>query len=195
VDRVTERSSTTGGRIARLTVAVLVDGTYKGDHNEQFVPRDKAELERLEQLVRGAVGFSAARGDVIHVDTAPFSHPDASEMPAPPSPVAVLLAKRPWITYALAGALAATAAAAVAVARRKQKAKAAQLAAARPSPTDTLALDAAHQQVQATASDNREQLERLRAEALEIAARDPATAANILREWLNASSMGISARI
>src|SRR5262249_49318209 len=66
VDRVTEHTTTPAGRIARLSVAVLVDGNYQGN---DYVPRDKAELDRLAELIKSSVGFNAARGDVISVDS------------------------------------------------------------------------------------------------------------------------------
>ncbi len=55
------------GAIKRLTVAVLVNGLGSVDENgaESFEPLPQAELDALEELVASAVGFDAARGDVI----------------------------------------------------------------------------------------------------------------------------------
>lgn len=55
------------GAIKRLTVAVLVNGTLAVDAAgaETFSPLPQAELDALEELVASAVGFDAARGDVI----------------------------------------------------------------------------------------------------------------------------------
>jgi flagellar M-ring protein FliF len=58
------------GELKRLTVAVVVDGTTDG--NGEFHPRPKAELDRIADLVRSAVGFDAKRGDQLTVDTMRF---------------------------------------------------------------------------------------------------------------------------
>ena len=55
------------GAIKRLTVAVLVNGVRSAgpDGAVTFEPMPQAELDALEELVASAVGFDAARGDVI----------------------------------------------------------------------------------------------------------------------------------
>lgn len=57
------------GEIKRLSVAILVDGTYKTDANgnRQYQPRDQAELEKLSALAKSAVGFDAKRGDTFEI--------------------------------------------------------------------------------------------------------------------------------
>ncbi|MDR2801315.1 MAG: flagellar M-ring protein FliF [Desulfovibrio sp.] len=62
------------GGIDRLSVAVIVDGTYekKEDGKSVFVPRSDEELERIRQLVVNAVGYNAARGDTIEVSNIAF---------------------------------------------------------------------------------------------------------------------------
>src|SRR5206468_3252362 len=78
VDRVTEHTTTPAGRIARISVAVLVDGIYRGA-NKEYVARDRAELDRLAELIKNTVGFNAARGDVIQVDSAAFASLETSD--------------------------------------------------------------------------------------------------------------------
>jgi flagellar M-ring protein FliF len=72
------------GDIQRLTVAVIVDGTYTrlADSTMEFVPRPAAELKRIQQLVANAVGISEARGDSIEVVSIPFGD---REVPVPPN--------------------------------------------------------------------------------------------------------------
>ncbi len=62
------------GGINRLTVAVVVDGTYTKDDKGQsvFAPRSADEIKQIRQLVANAVGFDSARGDTIEVSSAPF---------------------------------------------------------------------------------------------------------------------------
>lgn len=63
------------GNINRLSIAVLVDGTYtKGkDGKSVYHPRSKAELDKITQLVKSAVGFDAKRGDHIDVTNMQFA--------------------------------------------------------------------------------------------------------------------------
>ena len=58
-----------GGRVRRLSVAVLVDGrtTPNAAGDLVYTPRDAAELAQIESLVRSAIGFDATRGDVVEV--------------------------------------------------------------------------------------------------------------------------------
>ncbi len=67
------------GTIRRLSVAVLVDGTYapNADGVPEYAPRGAEEMAQIEALVRSAVGFNAARGDTIEVVNMPFVSEDA----------------------------------------------------------------------------------------------------------------------
>jgi flagellar M-ring protein FliF len=62
------------GAIRRLTVAVLIDGTRQtaADGTPTFTPRAEEEMQALRELVASAVGFDAARGDVITLHSLPF---------------------------------------------------------------------------------------------------------------------------
>lgn len=69
ISRTTRTEVLEGGRVKRLSVAVLVDGTYTRAPNGDlsYQPRSNEDLERIGQLVRTAVGFDDARGDKIEV--------------------------------------------------------------------------------------------------------------------------------
>ena len=62
------------GRVARLTVAVVVDDVLVPGAGgvAQSQARTEADIERLRVLVKSAVGFSARRGDVVSVVNSPF---------------------------------------------------------------------------------------------------------------------------
>ncbi len=68
------------GEIDRLSVAVIVDGTWQapadGKGEPVWVPRTQEEITRITELVRNAVGFSQARGDSIEVSNISFGEPD-----------------------------------------------------------------------------------------------------------------------
>ncbi len=57
------------GTVKRLSIAVLVDGTYSLDKDDKriYKPRSKKEIDDLSALVRSAVGFDTKRGDTLRV--------------------------------------------------------------------------------------------------------------------------------
>lgn len=69
ISRTTRTEVVEGGRLKRLSVAVLVDGVYARTANgeTQYQPRPQEELDRINALVRTAVGFDRTRGDQIEV--------------------------------------------------------------------------------------------------------------------------------
>ncbi|MBO9422319.1 MULTISPECIES: flagellar basal-body MS-ring/collar protein FliF [Stappiaceae] len=77
ISRSTRTEVVEAGRITRLSVAVLVDGTYEtdGDGNSVYTPRSQEALDRIAVLVRSAVGFDEARGDVVEVINLQFALP------------------------------------------------------------------------------------------------------------------------
>lgn len=63
------------GHLNKLSVAVLVDGVYQTDANgtKTYAPRSKEEMDKIETLVKSAIGFDAKRGDVVEVINMQFS--------------------------------------------------------------------------------------------------------------------------
>ncbi len=62
------------GKLERLSVAVLVDGTYKTEKGKAvYVPRSQEEMTQLKQIVKAAMGYSEDRGDELSVVNVPFS--------------------------------------------------------------------------------------------------------------------------
>ena len=55
------------GRVHRLTVAVALRDAVGGKR------RSKVELAQIDSLVKGAVGFDAARGDIVAISARPFA--------------------------------------------------------------------------------------------------------------------------
>ncbi|WP_243047644.1 flagellar basal-body MS-ring/collar protein FliF [Dyella sp. RRB7] len=86
LDRTISHVSDPAGRLARLTVAVVVDNkSVPGDKGDKSVPFTPQELEHLTTLTRNAVGYNEARGDNVSVINQPF-HQDATSDSAPPPP-------------------------------------------------------------------------------------------------------------
>ncbi|AWN47433.1 flagellar M-ring protein FliF [Methylobacterium terrae] len=79
ISRVTRTEVNEGGRIKRLSVAVLIDGTYAAgpDGKAAYAPRPAAELERITALVRTAVGYDKGRGDQVEVVNLRFAETPA----------------------------------------------------------------------------------------------------------------------
>jgi flagellar M-ring protein FliF len=67
------------GEMTRISVAVLVDGTYKriekkGQEVEwQYVARTPEEMQKFESIVKRAVNFDKSRGDQIDIVNIPFA--------------------------------------------------------------------------------------------------------------------------
>lgn len=70
------------GNVKRLTVAVLVDGTL--DAEGTYTARTPEELEQYEALVKSAIGYDEARGDIVEVVNLPFIPVEIEEAPPPP---------------------------------------------------------------------------------------------------------------
>jgi len=85
ISKTIEHVVETVGNIKRLSVAVLLNGTYgavvgeKGKTERQPVPRSPEEITRLTNIVRSAVGFDATRGDQVEVTEIPFDTSVADE--------------------------------------------------------------------------------------------------------------------
>lgn len=69
ISRTTKTEVIEGGRVNRISVAVLVDGNYTRNQQGQLVyaPRDPSEIDRIAALVRSAIGFDQKRGDQVEV--------------------------------------------------------------------------------------------------------------------------------
>jgi flagellar M-ring protein FliF len=73
VSRTVETVASSVGTIKKLSVAVMVDGSYEevetenGDLEQQYIPRDEAELDQLSSIVQRAVGFDSTRADEFSI--------------------------------------------------------------------------------------------------------------------------------
>lgn len=69
-----------GGSVKKLSVAVLVDGTYTTDDKgvQTYQPRSEENLKQMETLVKSAIGFNEERGDTVQVINMQFVVPTAT---------------------------------------------------------------------------------------------------------------------
>ena len=92
ISKTTKTEVIEGGRVNRVSVAVLVDGTYgkndKGDISYQ--PRSKEEIDQISALVRTAIGFDQKRGDQVEVVNLRFAEAPANPIIEPSGWLAAL---------------------------------------------------------------------------------------------------------
>lgn len=71
------------GEVRRLSIAVLVDGTYEtnAEGKQTYQPRSDAELDKIAALVRSAIGYDATRGDALEVVNMQFAAVEVSDTP------------------------------------------------------------------------------------------------------------------
>ncbi len=74
------------GQVERLSVGVLVDGTYTTGPNgeRQYEPRSEEQLNQIRQVVQSAVGYQEDRGDQVEVVNMQFVDRFAEEAEEPP---------------------------------------------------------------------------------------------------------------
>jgi len=78
INKVVRRIVEPTGKKKRLSVAVLLDGTYEvtkgegGKEEYKYIPRTDEEMKKYENIVMKAVGYNTERGDQIEVTNIPF---------------------------------------------------------------------------------------------------------------------------
>ena len=77
ISRSTARTIEPVGTLAKVSVAIMVDGKYeqtgKGEAAKpKYIPRSPDELQKIESLVKSAVGFNVERGDQLTVANISF---------------------------------------------------------------------------------------------------------------------------
>ncbi len=86
VDKTISHTKRAMGAIKRLSVAVVVNHRKQTDRNgkETAVPPSKGDLDRINNLVKEAVGFNAERGDSLNVAASEFAPELLEAIPALP---------------------------------------------------------------------------------------------------------------
>ncbi|MBV9511913.1 MAG: flagellar M-ring protein FliF [Caulobacteraceae bacterium] len=83
ISKTTKTTVQGPGQVKRLSVAVAVDGVTAVDAKGAptgYTPRSADEMKHIEDLVRSAVGFDAARGDQLSVINVRFEHDPAESL-------------------------------------------------------------------------------------------------------------------
>jgi flagellar M-ring protein FliF len=206
VTKAVVKSTSPRGRLTRLSVAVLVDGTYEnapgaapaGDSKSEtpppkvYKPLPAETISRIEGLVRSAVGFDPSRGDTITVENIPFSVPDTdlsdvlNKEATTDKIVKFLQVGLPWFALAILGFFLWR------LLKFLITPTEAEVDLSRLLPTGIGELEQELEQERAKAqvpafepSIDLEQLEELMAENSRIVKENPHQAALLIRYWLN----------
>jgi flagellar M-ring protein FliF len=183
------------GTIKKLSVAVLVDGTYEAPKNadesgsdkaapetaRKYIPRSEEELQRIEDIVKKAMGYSAERQDQVQVVNVQFGfepeEPHASAVEAAAEP------QKPWLPYLryVVGALLFLMILFFVV--RPLIAMLGPAAAVSASEAAPPALPASVGAVEASLANPSD-----RAQIIDMAKRNPDTTAVVLKQWLKSSA-------
>ncbi|MEO6012586.1 MAG: flagellar basal-body MS-ring/collar protein FliF [Devosia sp.] len=75
ISETNQTAMTDPGAVKKLSIAVVVDGTYATDAsgNAVYAPRDQATLDQIKALVQSAIGFDQTRGDQITIANLQFA--------------------------------------------------------------------------------------------------------------------------
>jgi flagellar M-ring protein FliF len=207
ISRTTKTEVIEGARVNRISVAVLVDGTYgKNDKGDiVYQPRSKEEIDQIAALVRTAIGFDQKRGDQVEVVNLRFAETPATPITEPTGWMAalqltkddlmraiemtvmgllglvvLLMVVRPLVRRVLAPEQRPLALPAGAGDAQLAEALAAEAAkAAEPSPTAKM-IDIAQIQGQVHAQSVQK--------VGELADKNPSEAVTIIRQWMSESS-------
>ncbi len=96
INKVVRHTVRAAGDVKRVSVAVLVDGSYKPGEvaedaeddakpEDTYVPRTPEELEKIRALVMRVVGYNENRGDEVEVSNVPFETSALEEYEIEPS--------------------------------------------------------------------------------------------------------------
>ena len=80
VSRSTAKIIEPVGALSKISVAILVDGKYEAPAavkdgqpaKAKYTPRSPDELQKIETLIKSAIGFNGERGDQLSVQNIPF---------------------------------------------------------------------------------------------------------------------------
>ena len=96
------------GELTRISIAVLVDGTYRriekkrGQFEWEYLPRTAEEMTKFENIVKRAVNFDSNRGDEVDIVNIPFETTKLAEeetADAEPGWLELLKKYQPYMKY------------------------------------------------------------------------------------------------
>jgi len=85
ITKIVQDSFEPGGEVRRLSLAVLVDGSYAkevdqaGTEKLSYVPRSAEEMAKYRTIIQNAIGYDEVRGDSVEVVNLPFERVEVDE--------------------------------------------------------------------------------------------------------------------
>ena len=190
IDRTLSYNKQPGGRIKRLTVAVLLDNVHKlgADGKETTEALPAPQIEEITRLVKNAVGFDEARGDSVGVVNAAFRE-DKQLL----TPEVTPIWQKPWVQDVARLALGALVLLALALGVLRPLVRNLTAAVATPATTPAAALAGANRAAGALPGEGTAgalsaaapmALEQQLADAKTMLAQDPKRAAQVVKTWV-----------
>jgi len=206
--RVIRHTKIPQGLVRRMSLAVLVDQNVSWEGNgaarhRVLTPPSPETLKTIKDLVAGVTGFNAQRGDQLIVETLPFESSLNAPPPNAPKPFAPVTKSPAWLEFAtkyrdLWGPLTLGLALLVLLTRvilrsgRHVQPREVKIPAELEAPAALTQLSPAATEIAVGAlaapsetEDNNELAERVRL----AVKREPALTLNVLRMWLQESSL------
>jgi Flagellar biosynthesis/type III secretory pathway lipoprotein len=162
-----------------------------------FTPRPKEEIERIQQLIRNAVGYDSARGDAIEVTSISFGTDDLSLEPSLSDLVLdyVLRIGKPLLNTILVLLFLLLVVRPVVLAMIRPKVQSTEVVEGLeglPAGESRLALLESEEELEPV--DALKQIEDIKAHAINLAEQNMDQAVSILRGWLNAGGSPVEQR-
>lgn len=181
IDRTLSYNKQPGGRVKRVSVAVLLDNVRKtgADGKETSEPLPAAQIEDITRLVKNAVGFDEARGDTVGVVNAAFRE-DKQTL----TPEATPIWQRPWVQDVARLTLGALVLLALALGVLRPMIRNLTAQVVMPATATAGALGADGDAAGALAAPRPLQLEQQIADAKSALAQDPKRAAQVVKTWV-----------
>ena len=183
LSRTTTSTVQRGTRLAHLSVAILLD-------SPDGKPRTDAEVAKLGELAKRAIGFDAQRGDAFLIESAAFVRAAASDGAQTPAPAAAVAANKTLLYGAGAAGVVALGLVVVVFLRRKRPARDEQMLAAMRPGAHVAEIEAtlAGELVKSQPPRPDDPMVQLHARARELALQDPTRAAHLLRAWIQSDT-------
>lgn len=160
------------GDVKALSVAVLVDGTYRQEKEKRvYVARTQEDVKKYEEIVKAAIGFNKDRGDSVIIENVAFESALDEFPPEKTDYVALLLTVLKYAVPLIAAAL-------LILFVIKPLLRTLKVPPRAPAP-EPVRVPAEKLEVKPA------QEEIVKTQVLDFVTRDPRQTAMILKEWLS----------
>lgn len=180
ISRTLNRISQPSGEVKSISVAVLVDGTYKKDKDKKvYTPRTEEEMKKFNEVVKAAIGFNRERGDQVIVDNIAF---EGAMEEVPPDKIDIVALATTSLRYLVPLIIVVL----IILFVLKPLLTTLKTVPKKPKettlPPDAILSPAAVSPVQPAPELAPEEI--MREKVLEIVKKDPRQAAHIIRDWM-----------